>query len=234
MPLRTNAASAGDASSILSASASSMTSDTTSRDPLLDPTQPITLPLQEDYSEKIAPTEAYGRSLRMACAEMSRILGVEATSGTSHPCAERWAVLYISPDGKQLKPRMRKDADDEEERDDDSPDSDSSDDDGPADRLDLESDYHKLKEAILKLVEEYEIPKELAPESESKSFSNRTSTHRRDARGGRNARQNAERQNLDGLGSRNPYNSQGQSQLTTLIASQRNTPARHQIGRAHV
>ncbi|KAF2276445.1 uncharacterized protein EI97DRAFT_398223 [Westerdykella ornata] len=223
MPFRTASTSAGDASSILSASASSMTSDTTSREPLLDPVQPITLPLQEPYSEKIAPTEAYGRSLRMACSEMTRILGVEATSGSCHPCAERWAVLYISPDGKQLKTRMRKDSDDEDERDEDSPESESSDDDdGPADKLDLETDYHQLKEAIAKLVEEYEIPKELAPESESKSFSNRTSTHRRDARGGRMARQSNEV-----LGSRNPYNNQSQSQLTSLIASQRSIPTRH-------
>jgi hypothetical protein len=118
---------------------------------------------------------------------------------------------------------MRKDSDDEDERDEDSPESDSSDDDdGSADRLDLESDYHHLKEAIAKLVEEYEIPKELAPESESKSFSNRTSTHRKDARNARIARQSSEN-----LGSRNPYNNQSQSQLTTLIASQRNAPARH-------
>ncbi|KAF2179799.1 hypothetical protein K469DRAFT_296222 [Zopfia rhizophila CBS 207.26] len=227
MPFRTNSTSGGDASSILSISASSMTSDTTSREPLLDSSgQPIdrTLPLEDNYAEKakIAPTEDYGRRLRMACSEMTRILGVDACSGSCHPCAERWAVLYISPDGKRLKPRMRKDADDEDEHDDDSPDSDSSEDEGPSDRLDLESDYHQLKEAIAKLVEEYEIPKELAPESESKSFSNRTSTHRRDNRAGRAARRDGE-----GLGSRNPYNSQSQSQLTNLIASQRNLPTRH-------
>ena len=165
----------------------------------------------------------------MACSEMSRILGIDATSGSCHPCAERWAVLYISPDGKQLKTRMRKDSDDEDEHDDDSPESDSSDDDdGASERLDLESDYHHLKEAISKLVEEYEIPKELAPESESKSFSNRTSTHRRDTRGGRLARQSSET-----LGSRNPYNSQSQSQLTNLIASQRNPPTRHRSPQQH-
>jgi hypothetical protein len=222
MPFRTGStsASAGDASSILSQSASSMTSDTTSREPLLDPTQPVTLPLEGSYPEKVAPTEAYGRSLRMACSEMSRILGVDGTSGSCHPCAERWAVLYISADGKTLKPRMRKDSDDEDEHDEDSPESDSSDDEGPVDRLDLESDYHQLKEAIAKLVEEYEIPKELAPDSESKSFSNRTST--RKGRGGALVRASSE-----ALGSRNPYNSQSQSQLTNMIANQRNVPARH-------
>ncbi|KAF2646673.1 hypothetical protein P280DRAFT_16266 [Massarina eburnea CBS 473.64] len=225
MPFRTPAASAGDASSILSASASSMTSDTTSREPLLDLSQPVDrhgLPLDELHSEKIAPTESYGRRLRMACSEMTRILGTEDTSGSCHPCAERWAVLYISPDGKQLRPRMRKDADDEDEHDEDSPDSDSSDDEGPVESLDLQSDYHQLKEAISKLVEEYEIPKELAPDSESKSFSNRTSTHRRGARGGGGPI----RTHSEGFGSRNPY-IQSQSQLTNLIANQRNLPTRH-------
>lgn len=227
LPFRTNSAS-GDASSVLSISASSMTSDTTSREPLLDSSGQVisshsSLPGDNYHdSPKIAPTEDYGRRLRMACSEMSRVLSVEASAGTCHPCAERWAVLYISPDGKELKTRMRKDADDEDEHDDDSPDSDSEDE-GPSDRIDLESDYHQLKEAIAKLVEEYEIPKELAPDSESKGFSNRTSTHRRDSR----ARQLA-RESDNSLGSRNPYHNQSQSQLTNLIASQRSmVPGRH-------
>lgn len=221
MPFRNPTASVTDASSILSASASSMTSDQTSREPLLDSTS--TLPLEERPAEpKVAPTELYGRRLRTACGEMTRILGVEATSGSCHPCAERWAVLYISADGKHLKSRMRKDSDDEEEHDDDSPDSDSSDDEGTGDRIDLENDYHQLKEAIAKLVEEYEIPKELAPDSESKNFSNRMTTRK----GGRG--RGVVRHASDNLGSRNPYNQgQSQSQLTNLIASQRNVPARH-------
>jgi hypothetical protein len=219
MPFRSTAASVGDASSILSASASSMTSDQTSREPLLDsdstldgrPTEP-----------KVAPTELYGKHLRTACSEMTRILGFDATSGTCHPCAERWAVLYISADGKQLKSRMRKDFDDEDEHDEDSPDSDSSDDEGLGDRIDLENDYHTLKESIAKLVEEYEIPKELAPESESKSFSNRMTTRK----GGRG--RGIVRHSSETLGSRNPYNqAQSQSQLSNMIASQRNVPARH-------
>ncbi|KAH7067893.1 hypothetical protein FB567DRAFT_615477 [Paraphoma chrysanthemicola] len=225
VPFRNAAASVTDASSILSASASSMTSDQTSREPLLDSTS--TLGLEERPAEpKIAPTELYGRRLRTACSEMTRILGFEATSGTCHPCAERWAVLYISADGKHLKSRMRKDSDDEDEHDEDSPDSDSSDDEGAGDRIDLENDYHQLKEAIAKLVEEYEIPKELAPDSESKNFSNRMTTRK----GGRG--RGVVRNASDNLGSRNPYNqgqgqNQSQSQLSNLIASQRNVPARH-------
>lgn len=175
MPFRSASLTATDASSILSASASSMTSDTTSREPLLDD---LARPLGEAYGEsKISPTESYGRHLRMVCSEMTRVLGFDATSGTCHPCKERWAVLYISADGKHLKPRMRKDSDDEDEHDEDSHDTDSSDDEGSG-AIDLENDYHQLKEAIAKLVEEYEIPKELAPDSESKSFSNRMTTRK--------------------------------------------------------
>lgn len=223
MPFRNTSTPGGDASSILSASASSMTSDHTSREPLIGelPHQPT----DDLHEAKIAPTDSYGRRLRMSCSEMTRILGPDATSGSCHPCAEKWAVLYISPDGKQLKPRMRKDSDDEDEHDEDSPESDSSDDEGPPERIDLENDYHQLKEAITKLVEEYEIPKELTPDSESKTFSNRTSTHRRGARGRGPIRHHSET-----LGSRNPYNqtqAQSQSQLTNLIASQRNLPIRH-------
>ncbi|KAL6154709.1 hypothetical protein ACJBU6_06336 [Exserohilum turcicum] len=227
VPFRNNGASMTDASSILSASASSMTSDQTSREPLLDSNSTST---EQQPDVKPAPTELYGKRLRMSCSEMTRILGADATSGSCHPCAERWAVLYISADGKQLKPRMRKDFDDEDEHDEDSPDSDSSDDEGTADRFDLGHDYHQLKEAIVKLVEDYEIPKELAPDSESKNFSNRMTT-RRSARG-----RGPVRHASDSLGSRNPYNStQSHSQLTNMIASQRNGSSRRspQIPRSH-
>ncbi|KAF1834006.1 hypothetical protein BDW02DRAFT_355808 [Decorospora gaudefroyi] len=227
IPFRNAATSMTDASSILSASASSMTSDQTSREPLLDSTS---VSAEQQTEAKPAPTELYGKRLRTACSEMTRILGFEATSGSCHPCAERWAVLYISADGKQLKPRMRKDFDDEDEHDEDSPDSDSSDDEGAGDRFDLGNDYHQLKEAIAKLVEEYEIPKELAPDSESKNFSNRMTT-RKSTRG-----RGPVRHASDNLGSRNPYNStQSQSQLTTMIASQRNVSSRRspQFPRSH-
>ena len=227
VPFRNAAASVTDASSILSASASSMTSDQTSREPLLDGNPAST---DSENEMKPVPTEQYGKQLRSACSEMTRILGFEATSGSCHPCAERWAVLYISADGKQLKPRMRKDFDDEDEHDEDSPDSDSSDDEDGGNRFDLGNDYHQLKEAIAKLVEEYEIPKELAPDSESKNFSNRMTT-RKSTRG-----RGPVRNVSDNLGSRNPYNStQSQSQLTNMIASQRNVSSRRspQFPRSH-
>jgi len=102
---------------------------------------------------------------------------------------------------------MRKDVDDSDDNEEISSDTDSEDD-GAQKKIDLESEYHQLKEAIAQLVQEYEIPKELAPESESKGFSNRTSTVRREAR------QRARGGSLTGqsrasLASKNPYQSQG-------------------------
>ena len=183
LPFRTASVSTpGDGSSVLSMSASSVTSDSTSREPLLDSPEksngePVNATPDRSDIAPISSTEDYGRRLRMACSEMQRILGAEVASGTCHPCAERWAVLYVSPDGKTLRPRMRKDSEDDEDTEEDASDSDSEDE-GPAQRIDLEADYHLLKESVVKLLQEYELPKILAPESESKSFSNRATTNR--------------------------------------------------------
>ncbi|KAF2841144.1 hypothetical protein M501DRAFT_1013957 [Patellaria atrata CBS 101060] len=220
----------GDAGSIFSISVSSYTSDTTSREPLLESSGTVVdcnppSVGEDDNRVKVAPTDAYGRQLRIACSEMTRALGIEATAGTCHPCAERWAVLYVSSDGKELRTRMRKDTADEDDFEDDSPESES-DDEGPSDIFELESDYHQVKEAIGKLLEQWHIPKELAPESESKSFSNRTSTHHRGpkAYGSSKPRSIA---TIDTMGSRNPYNTT-QSAISSLIANQRaNGPHRH-------
>lgn len=185
MPFRTGSVSTpGDGSSVLSMSASSITSDSISREPLLESPEKSNDECdgKRETEERsaiapISPTEDYGRRLRMACSEMQRILGPEASSGTCHPCAERWAVLYVSPDGKSLRTRMRKDSEDDESSEEDSDESDGEDE-GPMQRLDLEFDYHTLKESIVKLLQEYELPKLLAPESESKAFSNRTTAQR--------------------------------------------------------
>lgn len=215
-----------DASSILSQSAaSSMTSDTTSREPLLEPHlgpvdshHPLTTgDRYPEHESKVEPSEEYGRKIRMTCSEMTRILGVNAT-GSCHPCAEKWAVLYVSSDGKELRTRMRKDTETEDDPDEDSTESES-DDEGLGDRMELENDYHQIKVAIIKLVEEYEIPKELAPESESKGFSNRTSALRRESRPSA-----PNRASSAPLGDKNPYHSASHSQLSTMFANQRGTP----------
>jgi hypothetical protein len=168
-----------DGSSILSQSVSSMTSDATSRDQTQDYTEQhdhIDLPIEEREAALVrpVPTEDYGRKLREACSEMSRVLGPDAISGTCHPCADRWAVLHVSRDGKELLTRMRKDVEDEDTPDEDSPDSDSEDESSTY-GVPLENDYHQLKEAIVKLLSEYELPKVL---SDSTAFSNGKSPRR--------------------------------------------------------
>ncbi|KKY24882.1 hypothetical protein UCDDS831_g02222 [Diplodia seriata] len=121
-----------------------------------------------EHENKVEPTEEYGQKIRITCSEMTRILNA---TGSCHPCAEKWAVLYVSSDGKELRTRMRKDTEIEDDPDEDSTESESEDE-GHGDRMELENDYHSIKMAIVKLVEEYEIPKELTPETHGRSNSN--------------------------------------------------------------
>ncbi|KAE9966598.1 hypothetical protein BLS_006898 [Venturia inaequalis] len=174
----------GDGSSVLSMSVSSVTSDATSREPLLDATEKAeeTLPaisFDSGIPLRPVPTEEYGRRLRVACSEMKRLLGSEAIAGSGHPCAERWAVLFITQKGRGLKIRLQEDGDGENENDDDSPDTDSEDE-APGLGVDLENDYHQLKESVAKLLLTYELPLTLAPEHETKLFSLREAQSRQE------------------------------------------------------
>ncbi|KZF20265.1 hypothetical protein L228DRAFT_240804 [Xylona heveae TC161] len=222
VPLSTPANSFGgpESVSILSNSSSSVTSDVTSREPLLESFgQKISLSsldAREDPRSLDRPlsTEEYGQQLRLVCSEMTQILGLEATAGVCHPCAEKWAILFVSGDGKVLNLRMRKDSMDDDEEEEDSFDSDSEDE-GTGDRGDLERDYHQLKHAITRLVEEYEIPKELTPDSESKIFSNRTTHLGKLAHKPSTPRQESAIP-VEARISRNPYHAQ--SQLSAMIA----------------
>jgi hypothetical protein len=209
---------ARDGSSILSTSVqsvSSMTSDTTSRDQVQDHSEQqdhMDMPIEQREAALVrpVPTEDYGRKLRAACSELSSILGPDALSGTCHPCADRWAVLHISADGKELLTRMRKDVDDDDHEE-DSPDSDS-DDEHSVYGTALENDYHQLKDAIVKLLSEYELPKVL---SDPTAFSNEQSPRR--LRRSRFKRP----QHSDELSM-----SQSNSQIANLIATQRSRTRR--------
>ena len=153
-----------DNASIVSNSGSSVISDTTtSREPLLD--------------ENTTPTnyEDDGFELRIATYEMNQALGADGTSGSCHPCAERWAVLFMSADGQTLSTHMPHDPDEEADEEEFTTSSDDEDD-APGAGPDLGKDYHQLRDSILKLVEDYEIPQSLHSEAESMTFSNRTST----------------------------------------------------------
>ncbi|KAA8910438.1 hypothetical protein FN846DRAFT_775234 [Sphaerosporella brunnea] len=110
---------------------------------------PMTMP------EKASPAE-----VRSAIEAMRGRLGADAVSGRCHPCAERWAVIYISSDGEELSLKMRKEwEDDDDEEEEEEKDSDSEDE-QPAELNGLDRDYDQLKQAVLKLVDEYEIPEE--------------------------------------------------------------------------
>lgn len=154
-----------DNQSIMSTSGSSVTSDiTTSREPLLD----------DDTKGRLSSYEDDGFELRVAIYDMQQTLGIDGTSGACHPCAENWAVLFMSPDGQTLSTLMPHDPDDEADEEEVTT-SDDSEEDTTSSRPDLDKDYHQLRDSILKLVEEYEIPQSLNPKAESKTFSNRTS-----------------------------------------------------------
>jgi hypothetical protein len=172
-----------ETASIISTSASSILSDaTTSREGLDD--QSISTP--QRYSPPAMDTEAQRRQnryeddgyrLRLALHEMGQNIGPEALRGSCHPCAERWMVLFISADGKRLSTQMTYDPDEDHDDEENSSSTDT-DEDEPNDGPQLDKDYHQLRDSILKLVEDYEIPRNLEPEGNSQ-LSNRTSSLKR-------------------------------------------------------
>jgi len=126
-------------------------------------------------AQRLSYYEDDGFELRVALHEMTQTLGIDGISGGCHPCAENWAVLFMSSDGQKLSTQMMHDPDDEGDEEEYTSSSDSDEDD-PVSRPDLDKDYHQLRDSILKLVEDYEIPHSLDTRNESKTFSNRTST----------------------------------------------------------
>ncbi|KAJ5050767.1 uncharacterized protein L3040_002638 [Drepanopeziza brunnea f. sp. 'multigermtubi'] len=151
--------------SVISNSGSSVISDfTTSREPLLE----------ENIKSRSVNYEDDGFELRVAIYEMTQTLGTEGVSGACHPCAEHWTVLFMSPDGQSLSHQLPHDPDEDGDEEEFTTSSDS-DDDTIGSRSDLDKDYHQLRNSVLKLVEDYEIPQSLNPTAESETFSNRTS-----------------------------------------------------------
>ncbi|ORY72173.1 uncharacterized protein BCR38DRAFT_330118 [Pseudomassariella vexata] len=170
-----------DTASVISMSASSVMSDaTTSREPLLEDQVPGTPqryspPVHDAASQKhLSNYEEDGYRLRLAMHEMVQILGADVVSGSCHPCAERWAVLFISANGNSLSMQMTYDPDDDPDEENSSTTSDTEDDD-PEDRPELDKDYHQLRDSILKLVEDFEIPRGLEDDGAKTTFSNRAS-----------------------------------------------------------
>ncbi|KAH8177096.1 minimal binding motif of hap4 for binding to hap2/3/5 domain-containing protein [Sarocladium implicatum] len=174
-----------ETASIISTSASSVPLDTPMmRDSMkedlesLSPQRYSPITVDQEAERKARKYEDDGHRLRIALHEMSQSLGFDTVHGSSHPCAERWAVLFISPDGRKLSTHMTYDPEDDGEEDDHSSSSDT-DEDSDDDSAQLDKDYHQLRDSILKLVEDYEIPQSLEPESESAHLSNRASRLRK-------------------------------------------------------
>ncbi|PSR81739.1 hypothetical protein BD289DRAFT_484257 [Coniella lustricola] len=169
-----------ETASIISTSVSSVLSDTTTAADALDHQATGTSarsspPLGPRPShERLGHFEEDGCRLRLALQELMESLGPDALQGSCHPCAERWAVLFISADGRSLSTHMTYDPDDEPEEENSSSLSDTDEDDMDDDRPALDKDYHQLRDSIFKLVEDFEIPQ--SSEQDTSKFSNRTST----------------------------------------------------------
>ncbi|KAI2629312.1 hypothetical protein GGS26DRAFT_582798 [Hypomontagnella submonticulosa] len=170
-----------DTASVLSMSASSVFSDgTTSGEPLLEEQvagtpQRRSPPVSDGPRQKHANNyDEDGYRLRLAMHEMVQILGPEVISGACHPCAERWAVVFISADGNSLSLQMTYDPDDEAEEENSSTTSDTEDDE-PDEKPELDKDYHSLRDSVLKLVEDFEIPQGIEDHGTKTTFSNRAS-----------------------------------------------------------
>ncbi|KAI1391711.1 uncharacterized protein F4822DRAFT_193535 [Hypoxylon trugodes] len=170
-----------ETASVLSMSTSSVFSDgTTSGEPLLEDQvagtpQRRSPPVPDGSRQKHTNNyEEDGYRLRLAMHEMNQILGPEVISGSCHPCAERWAIVFISADGSSLSLQMTYDPDDDAEEENSSTTSDTEDEE-PDEKPELDKDYHQLRDSVLKLVEDFEIPQGLEDHGTKTTFSNRAS-----------------------------------------------------------
>jgi hypothetical protein len=190
-----------DTASVFGMSVSPVRSETTSYEPLLESQamgtpQRYSPPFSDAPSRPPSSYEEDGPKLRMAMREMVQILGADAVAGACHPCAERWAVLFVSADGEKLSLQMTYDPDEDNDEDTSSS---VSDDDEPEERSELSKDFHQLRTSILRLVEDFEIPQSFEDGDTHTTFSNRASRLKKYR--SRNKIITPEKN----MGSRNPY-----------------------------
>lgn len=218
-----------DAASVVSTSAESVVSDATTEREQLSDEQRAGSP--RGYSPQLPDPDGHrhmgtyeddGYRLRLAMHEMAQILGHDAVCGSCHPCAERWAVLFISADGNTLSTYMTYDPDDEPDEEENSSSSETDDDSTESDKPDLDKDYHQLRDSILKLVEDFEIPRRQEKDgAQVKTFSNRASGLRKYRKGHRVISP------ASTMGSRNPYRQRTESIASSLADS----PPKHGKGK---
>ncbi|KAK0619727.1 hypothetical protein B0T14DRAFT_211943 [Immersiella caudata] len=202
-----------DTMSVVSTSAESFISETTtSGEPLLDDGSPrrYSPPLPDLAGQRPSNYEDDGIRLRLALHEMTEVLGYDVVQGSCHPCAERWAVFFISADGNQLSTHMTYDPDDDVEEENSST-SDTEGDSTEDERPELDKDYHQLRDSILKLVQDYEIPSSLESEgSKKQTFSNRASGLKK---------YRSRNKIITTMGSRNPYRQRAHSVASSIAES---------------
>ena len=192
--------SISDGSSVLSLSASSATSDTISRETIFDCSSPGNRSSWTDEDcqsdiPKVQPMEQWGRRLRSACSDMAGVIGVKACAGSCHPCAEKWAILYVSPDGEELTTRMHGDvnSEDADAGDGDLSQNDVEHENADTENTDLARDHQMLRDAISKLLREYKLPSETGRGNEG-AFGYRSSFLRRSTKSSYHVRADAEGQ----------------------------------------
>ncbi|KAJ3555473.1 hypothetical protein NPX13_g10346 [Xylaria arbuscula] len=166
-----------DTTSVLGMSVSPVRSETTSYEPLLEQAlgtpQRYSPPFSDAPSRPPNSYEEDGPKLRAALREMGQVLGTDAVAGSCHPCAERWAVLFVSADGERLSLQMTYDPDEDEDEETSS--AAASEDDELEETSVLSKDYHQLRDSVLRLVEDFEIPRNLEDGDKHTTFSNRAS-----------------------------------------------------------
>lgn len=133
---------------------------------------------EPDLQRRLNKYEDDGYQLRLALHELTRNLGADIVRGASHPCAERWVVLFVSSDGTKLATTLGLETEDDNDEEHNSSSSDYENETAvPSSEMD--KGYYQLRNAILKLVEEYEIPRDLEAEATDVQISNRPSRLKR-------------------------------------------------------
>lgn len=131
----------------------------------------FTLPSSASFmsTDEVSEIEKLGTDVRSALEAMKGRFSPEIISGRCHPCAEKWAVLFISKDSNDLSLRMQNDTEDDDDDEEDGDNDYDSDDEGSSETTGF-TDYDQLKETIIKLLTEFKIPENLSSVTQKCSY----------------------------------------------------------------
>lgn len=158
-----------DAGSVLSTSASSVFSDSPHDASSKTVPEPYSSTAAEfDNQNRLNKYEDDGYKLRLALHELHRTLGVEATRGNCHPCSDRWTVLFVSPNGKELSYTLANDLDESNAT--------SMTNIATPNGIDADENDNQIHDTVLQLLEDFEIPAALDASSNQSTFTYRASS----------------------------------------------------------